>query len=281
MNLPIDPNAYDLIILDADGTIVPNDSDALFDDVSPVLRAIAQANPQIKWVVGSNQGGVGCRYWMEQDDWGDPDKMPTEEAVWVRFQKLQAALEGIAHAPIGVFLCFAYQSPRTGKWGPSPAGQWGNTPWDHLWRKPAPGMIYAAQKWAEGQFGHTKMLRRERILLVGDSAEDEGAAKAAQCRFMSAAEFFGRGMVVVHAYDLPLAGRTIKFGPALYKQPDLSGCVHYWYADSIDIPFAGDSYEGVRFVNGKWSGPQPGEKFWVYCPDNGSDDETWMMGECL
>ena len=204
----------DLIIFDMDGTLADRDTGELlpgvrtwFQHTRPSLRA--------KVCIASNQGGVGLRYWMERDGFGEPRKYPTAEIVDTRLREIMLACEydnpkkqynkdgtfrrckfdgsGIDDA----LLSFAYQSKTSGKWGPEPdiidiktnhpdllrAYMYSNYgEWSTKYRKPAPGMLL--------HFIDKYKAMPDRTLMVGDSEEDRLAAESAGCEFVYANLFF-------------------------------------------------------------------------------------------
>lgn len=167
-----------LFIFDLDGTLAPFDGDTLYADAA----AWISKNPY-NWMVATNQGGIGLRYWMEKDGFGNPDAYPTLESFQVRIQKLFPSIPA-DELKMTVLMCAAYQSKKTQAWGPIPPSGVGYAMWNIEWRKPSPGMLR-----------HAMLLRAcfpPETLMVGDGPEDELAAKAAGCDFQWAWQFFGR-----------------------------------------------------------------------------------------
>lgn len=169
-------NVYELIIFDVDGTLAEWQTGDLLPGVQEWFDHYA-AEHTIALV--SNQGGVGLRYWMEDGEFGEPDKYPTEEQARVTLDAINAKLPG---GPYPLFVCYAYQSKKSGKWGPSPDGD--DPEWDPNRRKPAPGMIFDAIRECEST--------RRRTLMVGDRSEDLIAAQNAEVDYRDADSFFGR-----------------------------------------------------------------------------------------
>lgn len=165
---------YKLIIFDLDGTLSPMDKPVLFNDA----KAWIDANPKQAWCIASNQGGVGLRYWMERDGFGEPNKYPTAE----QFERRLDSLFGDQH-PM-VLRCYRYQSKKSGQWCPVPPGCDDKEEWYQGNRKPAAGMLTEAMSILPTEATET--------LMVGDSPEDQQAAIAAGCKFQWAWEFFGR-----------------------------------------------------------------------------------------
>ena len=137
-----------------------------------------------QFAIATNQGGVGLRYWMEQAGFGDPEQYPTEAQARAHIQRVIDQL----HPSFKPYVCFAYQSQRSGKWSPTPPGCEGLPEWNPANRKPAPGMLLQAMKDAG--------VGPEQTTYVGNDIEDYMAAKAAKCKFRYAQEFFGRGKKV-------------------------------------------------------------------------------------
>lgn len=103
---------YDLFIFDLDDTLLPAGGATLY----PVVLAWFQANSWRKIAIATNQGGIGLRYWMEQDKFGDPSRLPTVEDFEARIDEIFPT----ADSKPPVFMCARYQSKSTGKWSPAP-----------------------------------------------------------------------------------------------------------------------------------------------------------------
>ena len=170
-----------LLILDFDGTIAEFKTGAILPNVKETLASLP-ANVQI--AIASNQGGVGLRHWMEVDNFGNSEAYPTESAIRSMFTDVLEELGIDAR----VYLCFAYQSKKTGAWSPTPinipADERARSCWQQSWRKPNAGMLVAAME----DFG----VAPHDTLMCGDWQEDADAAKAANCNFEWADEFFKR-----------------------------------------------------------------------------------------
>lgn len=190
-----DFDLIDLIIFDADGTLCERDSGALLAGVEERLAILdhpgCRNRPQIAIV--SNQGGVGCRHWMESAGFGEPEQFPTQADVEAKFQRLLANLDFSIIEP-RLYVCFAYQSKQSGEWAPTPAGAEDDSRWRRDWRKPAPGMLLAAMRDA----GVTP----DRTLVIGNQPEDRDAARAAGCVFQWAQKWFSRGWAEGENYGL-------------------------------------------------------------------------------
>lgn len=169
-----------LIIFDIDGTLADRDTDELLPGVMEFFDRYATA---FNIALATNQGGVGMRHWMERDGFGKPEEFPTEDQARAHVLAVQDQL--MKGQPIPYYICFAYQSKKSGQWSPLPEGI---SPEDPEWRadhrKPAPGMLIRAMRDAQAQPTQT--------IMVGDSEEDEQAAKVAGCSFQWADDFFKR-----------------------------------------------------------------------------------------
>lgn len=167
---------YDLYIFDVDGTIAERDTTDLLPGVAEWF-----AGNQTAVAFATNQGGVGLRYWMETARFGEPEKYPTAEVITARLEslaeKLQVKWENIYYS-------FAYQSKSSDNWSPVPAGitEAMSPEWFPASRKPNPGMLLEA----------ISDNRAKSAVMVGDSEEDEAAARAAGIDFIHADDFFGR-----------------------------------------------------------------------------------------
>lgn len=171
---------YKLYIFDLDGTLAGFDSDKLL----PGVKEWFETRPSdCELSLASNQGGVGLRHWMESGGFGHPEELPTEQDVWARLNKITGLL---GRKLVGVYVCFAYQSKKSGQWAPPPIDCDSLPQWDQRSRKPEPGMLERAMFDADVTPAET--------LMVGDSEEDQIAAARAGCDFAWAHEFFGRAL---------------------------------------------------------------------------------------
>jgi HAD superfamily hydrolase (TIGR01662 family) len=168
--------AYKLILFDCDGTLVERDNGALLPGVREWF--VAHGHEQ-SLAMCSNQGGVGLRYWMEKDGFGEPEQFPDEAAARAH---LQAAAEAVDCPDLSVFVCFAYQSKKSGRWSPTPPGKGHLEEWQPEYRKPSPKLL----EWAM----LTEDAEPDETLYVGDSEEDRLAATRAGVKFSLAKEFF-------------------------------------------------------------------------------------------
>lgn len=167
-----------LLILDWGGTIAEFKTGAILPNTKEVLANLP-ANTHI--AIASNQGGVGLRYWMERDGFGQPSTYPNEQVIYDMFASGCSQL-GISPK---IYLSFAYQA-KSGKWSPEPNGDETRNPnyWQREWRKPESGMLIQAMK----DFG----VSPTETLMIGDREEDELAAFDANCQFQWADVFFKR-----------------------------------------------------------------------------------------
>lgn len=189
-----------LYIFDVDGTIAMSYSDELLPEAKNFFNAFDWEHNKV--ALATNQGGVGLRYWMEQGRFGEPEKYPTAEQVTARLEKLRSQIVGDNFGRCLVLVSFAYQSKKSGKWGPTPydfseadhrAAAMSDEPyeqfvpvvpgeWRQDWRKPAPGMLLSAL----AHFNESP----ENTVMIGNSDDDKGAAAAAGVRFVDEFEFF-------------------------------------------------------------------------------------------
>lgn len=173
----------DLLIFDLDGTLVETYTSKLLPNVRSffdlILRSGCSQLPSL--ALATNQGGVGLRYWMEQEGFGEPEEYPTEAEVTQRIQSTLKALD--AQGEMRVYVSFRYQD-REGQWSPIPEGSQEDPRYQKDWRKPNPGMLLQAIEDAG--------VPADRALYVGDSPEDREAAAAAGCRFRPAESFFAQ-----------------------------------------------------------------------------------------
>lgn len=165
-----------LYIFDLDGTLADRETGALLPGVAEWFAA---HRPDLV-AIATNQGGVGLRYWMERDGFGEPSAYPTEHDVNARVQTVVDALV----TPAVPYVSLAYQSKKTGAWGPTPPGREDDPRWSPWWRKPAPGMLLRAM----ADFG----VPLSAVIFIGDSGEDRLAAEAAGVQYQHPNEFFGK-----------------------------------------------------------------------------------------
>lgn len=170
---------YRLYIFDLDGTLAPFNSDELYADASEWIRRNVM-HPAHSICIATNQGGIGLRYWMERDSFGEPNKYPTLASFKLRIEGL---FPHKMRRPV-VFMCARYQS-RKGTWSPVPKDvDTQDGTWKEDWRKPQPGMLVHAMT--------IFLTTPEQTLMIGDSEEDRLAAITAGCDFQWAWQFFDR-----------------------------------------------------------------------------------------
>lgn len=169
-------------ILDVDGTICDRDSTELYPHVIAWLRSL---NAEDSIYLATNQGGVGLRYWMEQGEFGEPEKYPTADMVHGRLNNIARKIEFITGKPVVVKVCFAYRSKSSGINGPVPMVN-GQIPpeWDINNRKPNPGMLLDIRM-------GIPLAEKATCLFIGDREEDATAALRAGMQFASP-DFFSQ-----------------------------------------------------------------------------------------
>lgn len=172
-----------LLCLDVDGTIVESNQSSVL--LPAAAEFFSKLDPEkIKVALVTNQGAVGLKHWMATNGFGDPNSLPSQDEVEKRLETITNKSKEIFKGEIKLFMAFRFQS-KTGRWGPAPFKDKDDLRWQQDWRKPNPGMIVAAMKWAGiGFFNKTK------VLMVGDMDTDEGAAKSAGVMFKRAPQFF-------------------------------------------------------------------------------------------
>ncbi len=189
-----------LVIFDVDGTLAKAYSLHLLAHVADFFKLVFQdgCSEQPHIALATNQGGVGMRFWMETAHFGAPKKYPTEQEIEDRLHKLVALLTGKPQESqaLPVYVSYRYQD-RHGKWSPLPPEKEQDPHWAQDWRKPGPGMLRQAIQDAQ--------VSPVQAMYVGDSPEDQAAARAAGCHFAWASDFFARDWSQCSALaDLPL-----------------------------------------------------------------------------
>jgi len=173
LNVPRD--GYQLYLFDLDSTLAKRYT----TEILPNVKEWFAANPNAKTAIVTNQGGVGLRRWMEEANFGEPEKFPLEADIHERLWTITKALGG----DILMLAAFAYQTKK-GQWAPlhNYQGCKGNA-YKREWRKPQPEMLLEAMYQRQAQPRDT--------LMIGDSTDDQAAAAAAGVSFMWARDFFG------------------------------------------------------------------------------------------
>lgn len=167
-----------LILLDIDGTLVPNfNSTGLKQGVAEALKILAE-NPGRQFALVTNQGGPAVR----DAPWTDkPEKYPTVENVQQRIEIIADQVSRtVAPQTVHTFINFVYQGKDDNIYIPNsldpsdpsdprcnPAG-----------RKPQPGMILEAV--------NISGIPAEQAVMIGDSHTDREAGENAGIDTMSA-----------------------------------------------------------------------------------------------
>ena len=172
-----------LIIFDADGTLIARDSGQLLPGVAEYSSLLnhpgCRNRPAL--AVATNQGGPACR----DAGWGD--HYPALAQVESRYGALAAQLGA------RLYMSLIYIDKSGGIY--IPAGLPADDPRLSLsWRKPQPGMLRQAMLDAGALPQNT--------LFIGDSPDDQAAARAAGCAFIFAQKFFARGWTPGQDWDL-------------------------------------------------------------------------------
>lgn len=173
-----------LYIFDADDTLVESWTENLKPGVLEWLREMAMIDEDDRpfLAITTNQGGVGLRYWMVKQGFGQPSKYPNEEQARHLYKSVARRLWTESGCETDLYMCFAYQSKDSGKWGPVPDESLFANEWTTGWRKPNPGMLLAALEWA--------CVDRKDAIMIGDSEDDACAAISAGIDFCWAKDFF-------------------------------------------------------------------------------------------
>lgn len=187
----MDTTNYDLIIFDLDGTLAEFKTGTILPGVREWFdewRTLPH-DERPRLALASNQGGVGLRYWMESEGFGNPSNFPNQQQVANHVATIMQNL-GLLERDMMNYMCFAYQSKRSGLWSPIPHDvAMSRNPrfisrWKGSHRKPLPGMLLDAVEDAR--------VSTNKTLMVGDWEEDAIAASHADVAFIWDFEFFGR-----------------------------------------------------------------------------------------
>jgi HAD superfamily hydrolase (TIGR01662 family) len=165
---------HKLVIFDLDGTLVESWTGDILPGRMEMIKHLRRQG--VKIAVATNQGGVGLRYWMETEGWGEPTKYQNDLETILRLQDIQRLIG----TDIPMYTCFYYQT-KTRKPGPIPLGNEHHRRWDPEYRKPRPGMLLEAMV-------HFS-IRPDDTLMVGNGVEDARAAFNAGCDFMDIDQF--------------------------------------------------------------------------------------------
>lgn len=173
----------ELIVFDVDGTLAVAYQLDLLPGVKGFFHLVFHSDcaVHLKIAIATNQGGVGMRYWMESSGFGKPEKYPTQSDIEDRIRGLLTAIGTDPSLP--VYVSYRYRT-RKGSLAPVPPEESENPRWSSEWRKPLPGMLLQAMTDAG--------VSPQETLFVGDSQDDQGAAKAAGCHFQWARDFFDK-----------------------------------------------------------------------------------------
>ena len=181
-----------LLCLDVDGTIVESNTSSVL--LPCFVKFLSKLDPAVvKIALVTNQGGVGLRHWMRAGSFGDPSSLPSQEEVEARILSIREKISSIFSGQLACFMAFRYQSKgdasagKAPRWGPVPFSGKEDVRWKQEWRKPNPGMLLEAMKWAG-----LSIFNKSCSLMVGDMDSDEGAARNAGIKFQRAPEFFMR-----------------------------------------------------------------------------------------
>lgn len=179
-----DLSPYKLLIFDLDGTLSEFKTGAILPNVKNYFDNIHSPKTH-KLALAFNQGGVGLRYWMESQEFSNPEMYPNANNVEVQINRILAEL---GHE-WSVYISYAYRSKK-GQWSPMPIGvEQHKERWSNHWRKPQPGMLLQAMT-------DTGISPKE-TLMIGDWDEDRQAANNADCDFEYADSFFDRKQDIV------------------------------------------------------------------------------------
>lgn len=168
-----------LYIFDADGTLCERPVGDLLPGVEDKIRALRFGGCKI--AIATNQGGPACR----DAGWPWSYQYPTVAEVEAHYGRLAERLGA------RLYMSLLYQVKSSGALI-APAGMDTNDPrLDPEWRKPRPGMLWQAMADAGVPASQT--------VFVGDSTEDEAAARAAGVLlYYHAREFFSFLLTTTH-----------------------------------------------------------------------------------
>jgi HAD superfamily hydrolase (TIGR01662 family) len=160
----------ELIIFDADGTLIDRDTGEILPDVEAKLLSIDV--PDI--AIATNQGGPACH----DAGWAGSSKYPTLEEVEQKYYKLANTLGAT------LYMSLLYTNMSKKLYYPN-----GIKPDDPRanpeWRKPKPGMLLQAMT--------DHYAAREDTIFVGDSIDDKLASENAGIEFIHRDNFFREG----------------------------------------------------------------------------------------
>jgi phosphoglycolate phosphatase-like HAD superfamily hydrolase len=142
----MDTTNYNLIVFDLDGTLAEFKTGVILPGVREWFdewRTLSH-DERPRLALASNQGGVGLRHWMESDGFGNPSNYPTQQQIAEHVAKVMQNI-GLRERDMMNYMCFTYQSKRSGMWAPIPhdIAMSGNprliNRWRDTHRKPNPG----------------------------------------------------------------------------------------------------------------------------------------------
>ncbi len=171
-----------LIGLDVDGTLLPFGSDSFRDlnfGLIALLSSLARADPELRFVLITNQGGPACY----DNGWGE--KYPTFNEVTKKLEGLRVGLKSRLGATIEkVYACWAFFTDTGELLLPQAvreSGEYLSPGWCRWWRKPGPGMLIRACADLSVEPAY--------CLYIGDSDDDALAARNADWQFLKVAHY--------------------------------------------------------------------------------------------
>ncbi len=178
-------NNVDLLLLGVDNGLVFPFTDELTPPAGQFLAWLKEQPDQPRLALITNQGGVGLRYWMKSEGWGEPGKFPTGRMA---DQRIDAILDrvrnliGQSSGPI-CYRCYAYTT-AAGQLAPLPpqVDPEEEPEWSRDWRMPNTGMLRRAMEDGGQQAGQA--------LFVGNNEEERIACHVLGIRYVIAEEFF-------------------------------------------------------------------------------------------
>lgn len=171
------------LFLDVDGTIVNYKSTKLLMQVPITIARFIDIE---EIILVSNQGGVGLRLYLEQEDCSKEyyKKLPQEHDVRFRIGKIQESLQERTGIHVSSLVSFQFKLDNGQFTQPD-----GKHEWAWSWRKPEPGMIIHGLEWL-GKLYKDRGFTYQDCLMVGDREEDKFAAEHAGIPFIFNTEFF-------------------------------------------------------------------------------------------
>lgn len=245
---------FNLLLLDIDRTIVDfNDVSlypAMVDRINEMQAENARAGEPLQIALVSNQGGPACH------DAGWNGNYPEYNGVLTRIQMIKENLEAAVGRTIKVYTCYAFEDKGGTIYLPKALeGMRNSVNWNYM-RKPGPGMLAAAMADAGVGFQNT--------LMVGDSQDDQGAAKAARCTFMWAEDFLHKPFEFAVVYVEDETGT---------QMPDWKATAKNRVEAQID---ALGEFEDILF-GPKWNGSD--DHFYWVATAHISEIRVWAIAE--